>query len=58
MGMHLSRILELKFRLKYSLNLSFSDFNQTDLSELIWMESRLKKELDQEKDSIKKGRPL
>jgi len=50
--------LELKFRLKYSLNLSFSDFNQTDLSELIWMESRLKKELDQEKDSIKKGQSL
>lgn len=58
MGMHSSRILELKFRLKYSLNLSFSDFNQTDLSELIWMESRLKKELDQEKDSIKKGQSL
>ena len=54
MGMSLQRILELKFRLKYFLNVSFSDFNDTDLSELVWMESRLRR-LEEEKEAYRKG---
>lgn len=55
MALPLSRILELKFRLKYHLNLSFIDFNETDLSELLWMENRLKKQFEDEKKPEKEG---
>lgn len=49
MGMPLEKIMELKFNLKYHLNVSFEEFDTTELTELLWIANRLKQQLTKER---------
>ena len=50
MATPLQNLLEIKFNLAYYLHLSFEDFNNTDMSELRWMNSRLHKKIEKQNE--------